>query len=535
MKKNFVFKKFFVLLLSALLFFVSACSAKPTGENNEPISELSEYENDHKTPENGGVLRLSFVGIQNLNPLLTKNQNNLYILKLVFDGLFQISPSDYAEPVLCERYVISPDGINYEFVIKQGVKFHNGSSLSARDVNTSLSFLLAGDGLYKNRLSNIASHRYSGDSLFITLKRPVVNFVSLLDFPVLSADDLAGSLEHYVPNGTGRYKVQSYKMNKKLYLSQNENYYKPFSPHISEISVDFVKDNATAVSMLENFQIDLLTSDIMDPCSYTPKRSLATTEVPSGRFTFLGINNQHIALLSAKTRQALSYAVNREGILQQAAVQYAAVADVPLPKNSFWYNNQLPETVFNTEMSRQLLADDGWYDTDGDGLLDKTVYGEKVDLNFSVLVNAEQPTKVKIAESVCKQFNDVGVKAYVSAVSFDDYRSRVAKGEFDIFIGSTALSANYDLTFLLKTDQNTCGISSEIIDQTLNALVYQESASIKQELFYDLCEVLKNETQLAGLYFENRVLIFDRRVKGDITPSNTDIFYGIENWFITKS
>ncbi|MBQ4517775.1 MAG: ABC transporter substrate-binding protein [Clostridia bacterium] len=535
MKKVFVSKKFFVLLLSALFIFISACSANPTLENNESAGELSEYENAHEVPEDGGILRLSFVGIQNLNPLLVKNQNNLYVLKLIFDGLFQVSPNDFAEPVLCDRYVISPDGINYEFVIKQGIKFHNGASLSARDVDASLSLILNGEGIYKNKLAGIASHSYSGNSLFITLNQPIVNFISLLDFPILSADDLSGNWDQYVPNGTGRYKVQSYKINKELYLSKNENYYKPFSPHISEISVTFVKDSATAVSMLENFQIDLLPSDVMDPSSYTPKRSLTSTEISGGRFTFLGINNQHIALLSPKTRQAISYAINREDVLQQSSVQYATITDLPFTKHSFWYNNQLPDPIFNKELANQLLVDDGWHDTDGDGLLDKTIYGEKADLSISILVNANNAPKLKTAEAVSKYLNDAGIKTYVDAVSFDDYQTRINEGSFHLFIGETSFSANYDLSFLLKTDQNVCGISNEKIDQALNALVYQESPSIKQKLFYELCEVLKNETQIAGLYFENRILIFDQRIKGDITPSNTDIFYGIENWFISQN
>lgn len=534
MKKIFVLKNFLLVLLSALLFFVSACSPEQEIEHNS-VGELTEYENKNEFPESGGTLRLALVGTKTLNPLRVQNQNNIYVLKLIFDSLFQISPNDVIEPNLCERYVISPDGIQYEFVIKQGVKFHNGSNLTARDVNESLSYLLAGENIYKNRLSNIVSHRYAGNSLFVTLDKPVINFIALMDFPVLCADDLGIASNRYVPNGTGRYKVQSYKVSKELYLSKNENYHKDFSPYICEILVNIVKDNPTGVSMLENFQVDLLTSDVMDLSGYTPKRSLSSAGVSSGQAVFLGINNQHSALLTSKTRQALSTCIDREGLLQATTVQYASVTDLPLPMESFWYNKELPAVGYNQELARNLLSEDGWQDSDGDGMLDKFVYGEKIDLVLNVLVNEENANRIKLADVISKHFNSIGIKSGITVLPFCEYQNRISNGQYDVFVGQTALTNNYDLSFLLKTEENISGISNEMLDQSLNALVYLESETQKQSLFYEICNVLKNESQIIGLYFEEKVIIFDKRIKGSITPSNSDVFYSIENWFISTS
>ncbi|MBE7036689.1 MAG: ABC transporter substrate-binding protein [Ruminococcaceae bacterium] len=533
MKKVFTCKKFLILLLSALLFFLSACGT-PEKAEKDLTGELTEYENTNEAPTSGGTLRLGFVGSKTLNPLNVKNQNNLYILNLIFDSLFQISPSDAVESNLCERYVISPDGLNYEFVIKKGIHFHNGVSLTANDVDATLAFLLAGDGAYKNKLSNIADHHSSGASVFVTLDKPVVNFTSLLDFPILSAADLTLGATEYVPNGTGRYKVQSYKVSKELFLTKNENYHKSFSPYISEIHVDFLKDNEAAVSMLENFQIDLLTSDVLNLSGYTPKRKLSSVSFANGLLTFIGFNNQNPALLSSKTRQALSMAIDRTSLLQATSVKYASVTDLPFPTSCFWYDSDSPFVSFDSDGAHKLLSDDGWQDSDGDGILDKTVYGEKIDLVLNILVNDESVTKKKIADFVNKSFDEIGVKSQIVSLPFADYQTLISERTFDVFVGQTQLTPNYDISFLVKTDENVCGISNERIDQALNALVLQESTTQKQSLFYELGEVLKTESQIAGLYIENRVLIFDPHLKGNITPSNSDIFYGIENWFISE-
>ncbi len=532
MKKFFTIKKFFILLVFALfLCNLFGCDSNK-GETIQKPHELTAYENHNEKPQSGGTLRLALIDSKNLNPILSVNQNNLYVLKLIFDGLFQKTPNDVVEPVLCDSYTISPDGLSYEFKIKKGVSFHNGSALTAEDVDASLSLLLAAEGVYKNRLSQIESHKANGMTLYVTLKRPVVNFTSMLDFPVLSKKDIGIAAMSYVPNGTGRYKVQSYKKSKELYLSLNQNYHLPFEPYISDILVYLVKDATTAVSMLENLQIDLLPSSVINLNEYTPKRNLSSVSFASGRFTFLGVNNQQPALLSSSTRKALAHALDRALLLNDCMIQYAKPADFPVPPTSFWYNNQSSETVYSTEISQDLLNEAGWRDTDGDGVLEKEVYGETVPLSFEILVNQENAVRMKIATQVQRYLQEVGVVSRVLAVPFEQYKEKIAQGDYDIFVGGVTLSDNYDLSFLLKTEANSCGISNERMDQTFNALCLMEGTAQKQQLFYELCDVFKQEMPIVSLYFEYDALVFDDRLKGAIMPAGSDIFYGIEKWFL---
>ena len=85
----------------------------------------------------------------------------------------------------------------------------------------------------------------------------------------------------------------------------------------------------------------------------------------------------------------------------------------------------------------------------------------------------------------------------------------------------------------LKTDANPCGISIEDIDRILVLLARQDAETQKQQLYHELCDVLRQNVPVIGLCFEQDVLAFDERLKGEITPSDADIFYGIENWFLT--
>ena len=532
-------KCFSLLLIAFLLIGVFGCSQNKK-ENSREVGQLTVYEDKKEAPREGGTLRLALAGAQSLNPLLATNQNNLWVLGLVFDGLFTRTAEDRVEPVLCKDYTVSADGLRYEFILKDGVSFHSGARLTAHDVVRTLEHLMASEGVFKGRFSDIASFEANGMTLVINLHKPVINFIALLDFPVLSERDL-GSIGQgfslasgYVPNGTGRYKVQSYKKSKELYLSVNQNYHRPFNPYIKDILVYILQDRETAVSMLENLQIDALPSDIVNVHAYTPKRSLSSVEFTEGQFTFLGLNNQKTALLSAATRIALAVSVDKPSLVSNASLQYAKPVDLPLPRHSFWNDSALSDVSYDTGYAKSLLAEDGWQDTDEDGILDKMIYGEKTDLRLEILVNEENQTRIKLAELLRGYLQAAGVSVYVAAVPFAEYEARIAARNYDLFVGSVSLSGNYDLSFLFKTDENFCGISISEADSLLYALSVNKEEAQKQMLFHDLCGVIKQQMPIVGLYFEYDMLIFDDRIKGDIRPSSSDVFHGIEHWFLAE-
>ncbi|MBQ9914813.1 MAG: hypothetical protein IJO50_01585, partial [Clostridia bacterium] len=229
--------------LACFLVFLMLCLASGCGsdfsEDMAAGKQLTDYTGTDETPEQGGVLHLALSGAESLNPVLTTSKNNAYVFNLIFDGLFCRAGDGSVKNVLCESYSISPDGLTYEFTIKDRVSFHNGARLTAEDVSATLALLLSTENLYRDRFSVISTYESRGMQLIVTLGEPVVNFPALLDFPVLSVADLQAGYNPltYVPNGTGRYKVQSYKKSKELYLSVNRNYHKGFSPYIENIKV----------------------------------------------------------------------------------------------------------------------------------------------------------------------------------------------------------------------------------------------------------------------------------------------------------
>lgn len=527
-------KKIILICFAALfLCFASGCTADKITLPGED-KQLTDYEAGEESPKKGGTLRLAMAGASSLNPVLAENEHNAQMMNLIYDGLFRRGAHEEIESVLCSQYSVSEDGLRYEFTIRDGIGFHDGDPLSAYDVEATIYMILSSEGLYKSQLSAISACSSSGNTLYLTLHHPVINLPALLDFPVMSDEDIQSyDALTYVPNGTGRYKVQSYKKSKELHLSVNENYFREFSPYIENVTVHLVKNTDAAVAMLENMQIDALTSYALNLYEYTPKRNLSSVEYTSGKFTFVGINNQKPALLSAKTRQALEAAVDRKDLMTGSAGAYAQVTRMPVPETSIWNHDITELETPDVQRVKTMLAEDGWNDIDANGVPDKDVYGEMVSLAPGILVNEDNPARVKLAEQISKAWNGAGIPSYVSAVPYDVYQARIASGEYDVFVGNISLSENYDLSFLLKTNANVLGLSNEAIDRLLDVLAVSGEEHKKAQ-FHELCNVLQEEMPLIGLYFENDVLVFDMAVRGDIKPSGTDVFYNVEKWFLSR-
>ena len=87
-------KRLLALCLTALfLCLFSACGPEQADNMQQP-KQVTDYEKTNETPKKGGMLRLAMCGSKTLNPILAENKNNLYVLKLLYDGLFLRTASD---------------------------------------------------------------------------------------------------------------------------------------------------------------------------------------------------------------------------------------------------------------------------------------------------------------------------------------------------------------------------------------------------------------------------------------------------------
>ena len=175
-----------VFLIIVLSLSFAGCKEK---ENNNVIIEgVKEPEGN---PERGGVISIYSYKPDTLCPLLSKNNANIRMLNIIYDGLFTVDSNLTVTPCLATEWENSADNTRYTVTLRDGVLFHDGSRLSADDVIFSVETALKEpEGLYYYNVKNIKEVRkLSDEKVEFVLNTPTSNFQNLLDFPIIKKQE----------------------------------------------------------------------------------------------------------------------------------------------------------------------------------------------------------------------------------------------------------------------------------------------------------------------------------------------------------
>jgi len=267
--------------------FLVVPSLLAAGACNTPFpAPIAEGHPGDATPRRGGTLHLgSFADIHGLDPAVTSDDLAASIIEELFAGLVDYDASAQIVPDLAERYETSDDGKVYRFFLRQGVRFHDGSELTAPDVKRSIERALhpttpnpaasfydtiAGYGAYTQGTAAhldgvVVEGRYV---VAIRLRETDARFLSVFALhglrPVCpSAGDRYD--DAWQPCGAGPYKLApgDWDRGRSLRLTRHEGYFRPGLPHIDAISWTFGMNRASELYAFEDGALDL-THDLGD-------------------------------------------------------------------------------------------------------------------------------------------------------------------------------------------------------------------------------------------------------------------------------
>ena len=175
-------KRILSLILALMIVICMSSCVRNTNSNDDEFLTETENNENRTGQVKGGILNLCIFEVDSINPLLTKNQSNLDVLRLMFDGLFDVLDDYSLKNSLCESFSVSEDGLSYSFAIRKGVKFHDGTELSAKDVNASFEFMIESGGPYSKRFDKVETT--SADEMVwkVKLSSKVANFPDLIQY-----------------------------------------------------------------------------------------------------------------------------------------------------------------------------------------------------------------------------------------------------------------------------------------------------------------------------------------------------------------
>lgn len=299
--------------------------------------------------------------ISTLDPNKAVDQAQLQILNLI-GGTLTVFNDDYSDvvPGLATSWTVSDDGLTYTFQIAPGLKFSDGSDLTAKDVAATLDWVINDESSWNAGMVALwKSAKQTGDSeVVLTLKAPQPSALSLLADPeigtIMPADKL-GNEEFYVkPISAGPYKLKSFDpTNGNAVLVLNENW-TGATPAVPEIDFTYIQDSNTRGVQLKGGAIDLAENI---PANTLAQFSgdVAGAVTPAFGGNFLIPNDKNGTLTDSRIRRAVSLAIDRQQI---SDVIWAGQAK---PLYQFWPNtsklsNPVLSQAVDIDAAKQLLV-----------------------------------------------------------------------------------------------------------------------------------------------------------------------------------
>ena len=510
-----------VLIAAVLLLSAGGCTNLANVlEENTDLGEQSPTPSASPSapvePVYGGSISLAVYGLDTPDPIVTQSESYKNLVPLVYEGLVTVKQNLTASMCLAERYERSADGKKYTLYLKEGVAFHDGSTLSAKDVEYTVKHIQESENPYSKALAHVVKSYAKGNTYVFELDRPDFGFLNNLDFPILKNKSLTD--EKTFPPGTGMYKVEKAGASGDIVLRANSSWHGGKQPYLDEMVWVRLPDRDAASFALDAKEISAIGSYAVDFVSYSPKANVSMATVYTGNLCFVGFNHKNIYLSKQLVRWCIEASIDKEKIARDFLLGKCAVANLPYYKDAFYYDSAMDASRLDTAKADNILEMD---------LI--PMEGKNVPV-FRILVPNTDGVKVNTAQAVASMLRSRGLRAEVDSRDYASYQQAIAQGDYDLFIGEMKLDKNGDLSPLLGMG-NPFFYQSEAMDLALlkAAASMNEEEAVKN--YGELSELFFKECPFVPLFLRQEALIYDSRIAGDKHATAFNYYAGIENWF----
>lgn len=455
-----------------------------------------------------------------LNPIF--NEDHDLATQVVFSGLVRFDAQMKIIPDLAESWTVSQDGLVYEFVLKDHIKWHDGEPFGAQDVAFTLNAVknpqfnspLEVNFAMIDRLEVLGKNRIK-----IYLKAPYPAFLDSLTLGILpkhllEGEDLNTTSFNFSPIGTGPYLFKQWKKGQYTSFVKNPNFYLGEVKTPKLILKTIPNPSITSIE-LKNKSIDVGLVDFELASSFAHNPQFKLIVLDSADYRALMFNLKHPLFQDKNIRIALNYAVDREKIVHTLLHSYGFIAHHPLQMS--WADSKRHSPFsYDPQKALKILQKEGWR-KNRDGILQK---GEKL-LSFEIYAMSSDPLRIALSSILQSEFAKIGVQTKVVAKpsgSFDYTQVDtflVGWGSpFDPDLHTYRIFASFE-----DTDQNPQGwnfghYADAKVDQALTLARSTSDLKKRKKYYAQLIDALYQNPPFIFLTYLKFPLVYSANLQG---------------------
>lgn len=509
------------LLAVALLFsmLLAACASEPDegGTGSDGANEGAEGGS-----EGGDLVIATAADIVSLDPAGSNDQPSSNVQANIFETLVTYDQNMELQPGLAEEWEAVEDNV-WEFKLREGVTFHDGSEFNAEVVKANIERILDPEVasprafLYEMvtevEVVDDYTVRFVTEYPFSPLPAHLAHngggMVSLeqieADYAAMEEGEEPGSVINENPVGTGFFKFEEWQSGQHVRLVKNEDYWGE-PAKLDSVTFKVVGEDLTRVAELETGD-----SHVSDPLSPSDVAQIEATEgvnvqqQVSTSLSYVGFNADKEPFDDPKVRQAITMAIDKDQIIEGIYDGIGTPAVGPLAPNVFGYDENVTGIEYDPERAKELLAEAGYED------------------GFSTTIwTNDQRERIDMATNIQSQLKEIGIDAEIEVLEWGAYLEQTANGEHDMFMlgwSTVTGDADYGLYALFHSSMegepgNRTFLDDPEIDELLDEARQESDEAKRQELYSEVQEKLVELAPMLYIHHQDYLLGVRDEVKG---------------------
>jgi peptide/nickel transport system substrate-binding protein len=481
----------------AVLFSLAACSN--TNDSSPSGSQVSAGE--------GGTF---VYGVQtqpsHLDPYLATSADTRMILFNIFEGLVKPDKDGNLQPAVAEKSSVSADALTYTFQLRKGVKFQNGEDVTAEDVKYSLETAagLSGGKVLVAELENISSVEIADSSTVkIHLKNPDPDFLPYLTTAIVPK---GYDKQDTFPIGTGPYSFVSYTPQQSLVLKKNPYYWQKGLPYLDSVTFKLESDSNTLLTDLQGGSID--GAAVANNVASQLSGDFDVIASNSNSVQMLALNNKEEPFNKVEVRQAVSYAIDPDAIIETVDFGKGVRCGTPVIPGLKKYSDSSLTHAYdrNVQKAKQLLVQAGLANG----------------FDMTITVPSNYTVHVDTAQVIVNQLQEVGIRAQIKQVDFATWLSKAYQNrEYQATVisvdGATLSPTSYLSRYVSGNAKNFINYSSAAYDDLYRQATAEKDETKRIELYKKAQQQLSKDAASVFLQDISNINVFRKGFSGFVS------------------
>jgi len=529
-------------VLTALAFLVfNACqrTSPPPGEN------------DTEGPTAVVAYGVDMLGINDLVHRRTAVQSallnyGLFLPLLEEQGDHDKGPPSF-EPRLAESYEFSEDHLGLTFHLRPNVVWSDGVPVTAEDVRWTWQAQTHPDVAWdyvaaKERIRDVEVV----DEHTVRFHFTEVYAAQLLDanegviLPRHAWEKLPFSEWRNQPGWfhqnavtNGPFLLESWKPQERIVLRRNPLYFEPDLPRLERIVFQIVPDPSSQLALLRSGRAHLDEVEPAEARQVEGQPNLRLLSYAPRQFVFISWNTDGPFFADARVRRALTLGIDRQEIIDTLYYGFARLTPSPYSYDSWVFNRELEPLPHDPERARELLAEAGWTDTDGDGILDKD--GQA--FSFELLTNNDNQLRMDIQVMIQNQLREVGIAVRPRAIEFNALGVQLYAHDFDAAINSVGIDTSLNLYYNFHSEAlnefNWGAYSNPEVDRVIEEIEEYLDPLEAKPLYDELQRLIHEDQPVTFLYQPLRSVAIRDELQG-VEPNALSTFFNMREWYLVE-